>query len=297
MSELAIEVRDLRKRYGQIEAVRGLDLAIRRGEIFALLGPNGAGKTTTLEILEGHRPRDAGEVSVLGFDPGRGERAFRERIGIVLQETSVEPYLKVEEAVELFRGYYPAPRPLEEILEVVGLREERGTLVRRLSGGQQRRLDVALGLAGNPDLLFLDEPTTGFDPAARRGAWGMVRNLRTLGTTVVLTTHYLDEAQHLADRVAIVIGGRIVSEGSPEELTGAGATTIAFVLRADAQPPASLGALRDGERVTIRTEDPVRTLHELTGWALNARVELEGLSVSPRSLEELFLELTAEPEG
>ena len=215
---LAIEVRGLRKSYGKTEAVRGVDLRVSKGEVFALLGPNGAGKTTIVEILEGHRDRTAGEVSVLGYDPGRGERALKQRIGIVLQSTGVEPYLSVEEMIDLFRGYFPHPLPLDEILDAVGLSEQRRARVRRLSGGQQRRLDVAIGLAGDPELLFLDEPTSGFDPSARRSAWEMVRTLKSLGKTVVLTTHYMEEAETLADRVAIIGEGKIVAEGAVGQL-------------------------------------------------------------------------------
>ena len=213
VTEPAIEVRGLHKSYGQVEAVRGINLCVSKGEVFALLGPNGAGKTTTVEILEGHRGRSAGDVSVLGYDPGRNARALKRRIGIVIQSTSVEPYLSVEETINLFRGYYPHPLPLEQVLEVIGLREQRRTRVKRLSGGQQRRLDVAIGLAGDPELLFLDEPTTGFDPSARRGVWEMIRNLQSLGKTILLTTHYMDEAEHLADRAAIIVDGEIVAEG------------------------------------------------------------------------------------
>ena len=213
VTEPAIEVRGLHKSYGQVEAVRGIDLCVSKGEVFALLGPNGAGKTTMVEILEGHRDRSAGDVSVLGYDPGRNDQALKRRIGIVLQSTSVEPYLSVEETINLFRGYYPHPLPLEQILEVIGLREQRRTRVKRLSGGQQRRLDVAIGLAGDPELLFLDEPTTGFDPSARRGAWEMIRNLQSLGKTILLTTHYMNEAEHLADRAAIIVDGEIVAKG------------------------------------------------------------------------------------
>ena len=197
--EHAIEVQGLRKHYGQVEAVRNIDLHVRSGEVFALLGPNGAGKTTAVEILEGHRSRTAGQVSVLGFDPGLSQRALKQRIGIVLQETGVDPYLTVEETIDLYRGYYPHPRPLAEILELVGLGDQRSSRVIRLSGGQQRRLDVAIGLSGDPDLIFLDEPTTGFDPAARHGAWQMIEGLQSLGKTVFLTTHYMDEAERLAD--------------------------------------------------------------------------------------------------
>jgi len=286
----AILVRGLRKAYGNLEAVRGVDLEVARGEVFALLGPNGAGKTTTVEILEGHRRRDAGEVSVLGHDPERREPALRRRVGIVLQSTGIEPYLTVDEVIEQFRGFYPAPLPREEVLQVVGLTEERGRRVRRLSGGQQRRLDVAVGLAGDPDLLFLDEPTTGFDPAARRGAWEMVRRLRGLGKTVVLTTHYLDEAQALADRAAIIVAGRIVAEGRPGELGGADTrTTISFRPPAGDLPP---GAGLEGGRAILRTDEPTRALHELTAWALERGAELGDLRVARASLEDVYLELT-----
>ncbi len=230
-TDAAISVSGLRKSYGANEAVRSVDLSVERGEIFALLGPNGAGKTTTVEILEGHRSRDGGDVSVLGHDPADGERAMRERVGIVLQETGVEPYLSVAETVELHRGYYRAPLPLDDVLDVVGLSAQRDERVRRLSGGQRRRLDVAIGLCGDPELLFLDEPTTGFDPSARRSAWEMVRNLRARGKTVLLTTHYMDEAQALADRVAILAGGEIVARGTLDQLLAHDEmTTISFAL-------------------------------------------------------------------
>jgi len=238
MSPRAIEVRDLHKSYGELHAVNGVDLHVDEGEIFALLGPNGAGKTTTVEILEGHRKRTSGTVEVLGHDPGKGQRAYKERIGIVLQETGVEPFLTVAEVIEQFRTFYEDPLPLEEIIEAVGLTDKRDERVRRLSGGQQRRLDVAIGLAGNPELLFLDEPTTGFDPSARRSAWEMVTNLRARGRTVFLTTHYMDEAQFLADRVAVIADGRIVAAGPPATLAGREhmTTTISFALPADAPP-------------------------------------------------------------
>ena len=295
-----IEVRGLRKSYGDVEAVRGIDLSVSRGEVFALLGPNGAGKTTTVEILEGHRDRTAGEVLVLGHDPGLNDRAFKQRIGIVLQTTGVEPYLTVEETIDLFRGYYPHPLPLEEILDVIGLRKQRRARVRRLSGGQQRRLDVAIGLAGDPELLFLDEPTTGLDPAARRAAWEMVGNLRSLGKTVVLTTHYMDEAEHLADRVAIIVQGEIVAEGVPRDLMHrSGSTIIRFKTRPGASvPPEDLGAECAGDdgRYTITTGAPTGILHRLTGWALEWEIDLEELAVSAPTLEDVFIELVGATE-
>ena len=290
-----IEVRGLRKSYGDVEAVRGIDLSVAKGEVFALLGPNGAGKTTTVEILEGHRERTAGEVRVLGHDPALNDRALKRRIGIVLQTTGVEPYLTVEETIDLFRGYYPNPLPLEEILDVIGLREQRRTPVRRLSGGQQRRLDVAIGLAGDPELLFLDEPTTGLDPAARRGAWEMVGNLQSLGKTVVLTTHYMDEAEHLADRVAIIVQGEIVAEGTPGELTRrSGSAIIRFKTQPGAGvPPEDLGAESTGDdgRYTITTGTLTGSLHRLTGWAIEWGTELEELAVSTPTLEDVFIDL------
>jgi ABC-2 type transport system ATP-binding protein len=271
MPDNAIEVRALRKSYEDVEAVAGIDLHVERGEVFALLGPNGAGKTTTVEILEGHRSRTAGEVTVLGFDPGKAERAFKERIGIVLQETGVNRFLTVAEVIDQFRGFYPSPRPLDEVIEVVGLTEKRDSLVRKLSGGQQRRLDVAIGLAGDPELLFLDEPTTGFDPSARRNAWGMIQSLKGLGKTVFLTTHYMDEAQVLADRVAMIVGGKIVAEGTPQELAQ----------RSGADPRRAF---------TVPTSDADR----LEGLAREVGIEIREISAPGRTLEDVYLELTKE---
>ena len=297
----AIEARGLRKSYGELEAVRGIDLEVATGEVFALLGPNGAGKTTTVEILEGYRSKTAGEVSVLGHDPARHERALRERVGIVLQSTGIDPFLTVRESVAMYAGYYPNPRPVDEILEVVGLAEKRDQRVQRLSGGQQRRLDVAVALAGDPELLFLDEPTTGFDPGARRNAWDIVRNLTALGKTVFLTTHYMDEAEHLANRVAVIARGQIVAEGPPTTLgdRAVGMTRIAIRLPRDApRPPgfADVSPTADG-KLEIHTHEPTRILYELTGWALETGRELEGLEVSRPSLEDVYLELTGGEAG
>ena len=278
----AIEVRELRKSYGEKEAVRGIDFSVARGEIFGLLGPNGAGKTSTVEILEGYRDRTSGEVSVLGYDPRTRPRALRERVGIVLQASGIYNQVRVREAIAHFAGFYPHPRDVDEVVELVGLGEARDVRARRLSGGQRRRLDLALALIGDPELIFLDEPTTGFDPAARRTAWQTIRSLRDLGKTVLLTTHYLDEAQELADRVAIVMGGRILAEGSPAELGVGGASRyrVAYV--------------RDGEPVIRETDDPTGLLYELTGEALARGERLDGLSVTRPSLEDIYLELTAD---
>ncbi|MDP9343148.1 MAG: ABC transporter ATP-binding protein [Actinomycetota bacterium] len=298
---VAISVNDLHKRYGELEAVRGISFEVQQGEVFALLGPNGAGKTTTVEILEGYRQRDGGEVSVLGHDPARGERSLKARIGIVLQSAGVDPFLTVAETIELYRGYYPHPRPLDEVIDVVGLQAKRDTRVNKLSGGQQRRLDVAIALSGDPELLFLDEPTTGFDPGARRNAWQMVNNLRLLGKTVLLTTHYMDEAQELAQRVAIIAQGVIVAEGAPSSLGGrdVAATIIRFRMPEGAgDPPISFAAdlvVRDGI-AEIRTTEPTRVLHDLTGWALERGMELEALSVARPSLEDVYLQLTGTAE-
>jgi ABC-2 type transport system ATP-binding protein len=299
MAELAIDARGLKKSYGSFEAVKGIDLQVRVGEVFSLLGPNGAGKTTTVEVLEGHRTRSAGEISVLGHDPGKGERAYKERIGIVLQETGVNPYLTVAETIDQFRSYYPHPRPRDEIIEVVGLQEKADARVGKLSGGQQRRLDVGVGLAGDPELLFLDEPTTGFDPSARRNAWHMITQLKELGKTVLLTTHYMDEAQNLADRVAIIVAGRIVAEGAPQSLMAerGGDTRVTFSLPEGAPAlPSDLGANVSGGRVEVAAAEPMRFLNRLTSWAIENGIELDELAVARPSLEDIYLELTREAE-
>jgi ABC-2 type transport system ATP-binding protein len=297
----AIEVRGLRKSYGDVQAVAGIDLSVAEGQVFALLGPNGAGKTTTVEILEGFRGRDGGEVSVLGHDPARRERGLRARIGIVLQSTGIDPYLTVAETIDLYRAYYPNPRPVDEIVEVVGLRQKRNVRVNKLSGGQQRRLDVAIALAGDPELLFLDEPTTGFDPSARRNAWGVVKNLAALGKTVFLTTHYMDEAQYLAAQVAVIARGEIVAEGPPGTLGGrdTAASRIRFAGAVAEDLPEQLRAVAtssDGQ-VQLVTDDPTRTVHELTGWALERGIRLDSLEVSRPTLEDVYLELTGGEEG
>jgi ABC-2 type transport system ATP-binding protein len=299
----AIHVTGLRKRYGELEAVRGIDFEVAEGECFALLGPNGAGKTTTVEVLEGYRDRDAGEVEVLGFDPQRGGRDLRERIGIVLQSSGHFRELTVREVLELFGGYYPRPRATGEVIDLVGLGEKAGARVKTLSGGQQRRLDLALGLVGDPDLLFLDEPTTGFDPSARRRSWELIESLRELGKTILLTTHYMDEAQNLADRVAIMAAGRVVAAGTPDSLGGRdeGEAMISFRLPAGtpvADLPADLPGrpARHEDRVELRTTEPTRALNLLTSWALARGEELDALTVARPSLEDVYLELTSAQE-
>jgi ABC-2 type transport system ATP-binding protein len=304
VSEAAISVSGLRKSYGEQEAVRGIDFEVAPGEVFGFLGPNGAGKTTTIEILEGYRERSGGEVTVLGVDPAAPTRAWRNQVGLVLQECELDPLWTVREAVELFACFYAAPRPVEETIELVGLAEKRDARIATLSGGQKRRADVAIGIIGDPDLIFLDEPTTGFDPTARRGAWNMIEGLKALGKTVFLTTHYMDEAQHLADRVAILRDGRIVAQGRTEELSESlgRRTVIAFALNGALgvdEVRARIGAPVQvaGSQVEIATAEPQADLYELLGLAEERGAELEDLEVRRPSLEDIFLELTREEEG
>jgi ABC-2 type transport system ATP-binding protein len=277
-ASLAIEVRGLRKRYNGVEAVRGVDLEVREGEIVAVVGPNGAGKTTILEILEGHRRSDAGELSVLGFDPGRSPRSLRERIGIVPQETAVEPVLTVGETVELYAAAYPHPLSVEEVLALLDLEDQRGARVSSLSGGQQRRLDLAIGIAGDPELLFLDEPTTGFDPSARRRSWSLIRSLGSGGKTILLTTHYMEEAQRLADRVVVIAKGRVVADSTPARLSAGG--------------PAVIGYRLGGEQISVETDAPQDELLRLLLWAEKHDVRLGGLTVTQPTLEDVYLDLT-----
>jgi ABC-2 type transport system ATP-binding protein len=279
----AIEVSGLHKAYGSLEAVRGVDFSIEEGEVFGLLGPNGAGKTTTVEILEGYRRRDAGRVRVLGDDPERPGPEFRERIGVVLQQSELWPNLTVRETHAIFAGYYRAPRDVDEVIALVGLQEKTSARIKSLSGGQKRRLDLGIALIGDPDLVFLDEPTTGFDPQARRAAWEMIRSLRSLGKTVLLTTHYLDEAEQLSDRVAVMREGQIVRVGTPAELTSTDLQT-------------EIRYRQNGEEVLVQTDEPTRVLAELTSAAVARGEELEGLQVRRPSLEEVYLALTAEPD-
>jgi ABC-2 type transport system ATP-binding protein len=294
----SVRVENLVKRYGARDALAGISFEVEPGEVVALLGPNGAGKTTTVEILEGYRTRDDGEAEVLGLDPGRGGRELRERIGIVLQGTSTLPHLTALEAVTLFAGYYRRPRDPAELIVLVGLDEAAGQRVRTLSGGQRRRLDLALALAGSPELLFLDEPTTGFDPEARRGAWETIKRLAGEGTTVLLTTHYLDEAATLADRVIVLRGGRIVAEGAPGSLGALASVEIRFRLPDGVALPElpGLSLATTGEGIIGTSDTPTDALHALTGWAIEQRVELEGLEVRRPSLEDVYLELTADTE-
>jgi len=295
-----IEITGLRKTYGDLEAVAGIDLHVDRGEVFALLGPNGAGKTTATEILEGYRPRTGGEVSVLGHDPSKGERSLKQRVGIVLQSTGLDAFLTVRETVDMYGGYYPRSRPTDEVIELVGLRDKADERVRKLSGGQQRRLDVAIALAGDPELLFLDEPTTGFDPTARRNAWEMVKNLVSLGKTVWLTTHFMDEAQYLADRVAVIAKGRIVAEGPPDSLAGRDAmrTRIRFRPPAGAPPVPDWGQTPSADgSFSLETDDATRSTHDVTSWALDHGIALDLLEVRQPSLEDVYLQLTGGEEG
>jgi ABC-2 type transport system ATP-binding protein len=290
----AVQVRGLRMRYGDVEAVRGIDLDVRRGDILALLGPNGAGKTTTVEILAGFRAPTAGEVSVLDADPRTAPRAWRDRIGIVLQESSPEIELSVRECLQLYAGYYSAPRDVDETIALVGLEEQAEQEATKLSGGQRRRLDVALALVGDPELIFLDEPTTGFDPAARRRTWEVIGGLRALGKTILLTTHYMEEAERLADRIVVMARGEIVADGTPATLGGRdrAAAIVSFTLPPGAgEPPLGLDA-DDRGRVALRTERPMAELHELTGWALERELELTDLEIRRPTLEDVYLELT-----
>ncbi len=276
--------------------MRGINLRVEEGEVFALLGPNGAGKTTTVEILEGFRRRDAGKVSVLGFDPAGKDRRLKQQLGIVLQTSGVDLYLTVAETVEMFRGYYPKPRPRDEVIELVGLTEKKDSRVNKLSGGQRRRLDVAVALAGDPRLLFLDEPTTGFDPSARRNAWEVIKGLAGLGKTIFLTSHSMDEVQYLADRVAIIAAGKIVAEGTPDTLAGRekAAAIVRFQLPAGTELPERLRAAAhiDDNVVELEAKDPTRTLYDLTAWAVQAGISLEGLEITRPSLEDVYLDIT-----
>jgi ABC-2 type transport system ATP-binding protein len=291
-------VRHLAKSYGKVEAVRDVSFEVEQGEIFALLGPNGAGKTTTVEILEGFRARSGGEVETLGVDPARRDtqRWLRTRIGVVLQELAVEPYYTVRQVLSRNAGYYPSPRPVDEVIEMIGLKEKADDRIKRLSGGQQRRLDVGLGVIGNPELLFLDEPTTGLDPSGRRDSWDLIRRLAASGTTVLLTTHYMDEVEALADQVAVLSNGEVVASGTPTSIGGrdSGAVTIRFILPegvAQSDIPAVVTSLEEG-LVQIVTEDELRVLHTLTGWALDHDYALMGLAVVRVTLEDIYLRLT-----
>jgi len=298
MNETVISVQGLTKRYGDVEAVRGVDLDVRRGEIFAFLGPNGAGKTTTVEILEGFRTASSGTISVLGVDPAHAGPAWRNRVGAVLQESQAEPGLTVRECLALYAGYYAKPRNIAETIALVGLQEKADTLGDHLSGGQRRRLDVALALIGDPELIFLDEPTTGFDPSARRQAWSVIAGLRELGKTVFLTTHYMDEAEHLADRIAVIAGGRMVAAGTSRTLGGREQmpARISFALPEEVDPEElPLPATVDGDRVAIEEAHPLSAVKTLADWALARGVDLPDLDVRRPSLEDVYLHLTGGP--
>jgi len=297
--ESAVRVRGLVKSYGDVHAVQGIDFDIWRGEIFALLGPNGAGKTTTVEILEGYRTRSAGDVLVLGLDPARQRAALKPQIGIVLQATSVDRYLTVAESIAMYASYYPHPRSVDEVIDLVGLSEKRDARVTKLSGGQQRRLEVAIALAGDPDLLFLDEPTTGFDPSARHEAWDVIKNLAELGKTVLLTTHYMDESQALADRVAVIANGQIVAEGPPSTLADRdkAAIRIRFSVPRGAVPPPELSAVIADGVAEFAPRDVAAALHKLSGWAIERQVPLDGLAIIRPSLEDVYLSLTSSDEA
>jgi ABC-2 type transport system ATP-binding protein len=295
----AISVKNLHKSYGKTEVVKGINFQVEKGEIYALLGPNGAGKTTTVEILEGHRKASSGDIKVLNFNPQDNNRNFTQQIGIVLQQTGIEPYLTVEETINLFRGYFNNPRTTDEIVEITGLKELRAKRVRKLSVGQQRRLDVAVGLTGDPELLFLDEPTTGFDPIARRGAWEMVQNLQSIGKTIFLTTHYMEEAEILANRVGIIVEGQIIAEGSPKELSQINRQTIIkFNLpKTEHLFPETISnySADDTGQFTIKTSLPEELLFQLTQWSIKEKIPLEGLNVSIPSLEDAYLDIVQKP--